>query len=221
MKKKVPDTRRAKIILILSSLFPTGLTASECVKFAGWSVSHVSLAALNLIRSHHILLPRTETVSALLRQLQPSNCRVRIIRDEHRETDGGRKTQEVEVSHETEKAEVIEVSQNREMKRKGLRLPPGWRVLGVKTEARLETLGELHTCIKIDWKYKSPDGVVYHDLKAALKAVKKKITKYEKWEILKDKEVKILEAAPGYVTLKQQYDDELDQALERDVFAVR
>ena len=57
--------------------------------------------------------------------------------------------------------------------------------------------------------------------KAALKAVKKKITKYEKWEILKDKEVKILEAAPGYVTLKQQYDDELDQALERDVFAVR
>ena len=51
--------------------------------------------------------------------------------------------------------------------------------------------------------------------------VKKKITKYEKWEILKDKEVKILEAAPGYVTLKQQYDDELDEALERDVFAVR
>ena len=38
---------------------------------------------------------------------------------------------------------------------------------------------------------------------------------------MKDKDVKILEAAPAYVTLKQQLEDELDQALERDVFGVR
>ena len=94
-------------------------------------------------------------------------------------------------------------------------------MLGVKTERELVSAGERHSFIKIDWQYRSPDGNIYNDLKSALKASKKNLPKFEKWEVLKDKDVKILEAAPAYVTLKQQLEDELDQALERDVFGVR
>ena len=125
-----------------------------------------------------------------------------------------------QVSAEVE-SEVIEVSENREMKRKGIKLPRGWKVLGKKTETELECQGQQHRFIKIDWRFRSPEGIVYDDLKTALSVVKKNRSKFEKWEVLVNKQVKILEAAPAYVTLKQQLDDELDQALERDVFSLR
>ena len=107
------------------------------------------------------------------------------------------------------------------MKRKGIKLPRGWKVLGKKTETELECQGQQHWFIKIDWRFKSPEGIVYDDLKTAQSVVKKNRSKFEKWEVLVNKQVKILEAAPAYVTLKQQLDDELDQALERDVFSLR
>ena len=88
--------------------------------------------------------------------------------------------------------------------------------MGKKTETELERQGQQHRVIKIDWNFKSPDGTVYDDLKTALSVAKKSRSKFEKWEIMANKPVKILEAAPAYVTLKQQLDDELDD--DDDIF---
>ena len=196
----------------------SGLRVSQCFKFVGWSLSYINLTVVNLVKKNLILVPRKEAVSQLLHQLLSTNCSVRMTRLDPRKIE---KTVAVSGLPERGEEEVIEVVQNREMKRKGVRLGRGWRVVGVKTERELVSGGERHSFIKIDWQYRSPDGNIYNDLKSALKASKKNLPKFEKWEVLKDKDVKILEAAPAYVTLKQQLEDELDQALERDVFGVR
>ena len=193
---------------------------SDCLKFTGWTIKDVSLDAVKLIEKNLILLPRTEAFKQFLHQIQPANCHVNVSSDnpvvEQRE-----EPEPAEVDAEVE-PEAIEVTQNREMKRKGISLPRGWQVLGKKTETDLAGQGgEQHTFIKIVWRFRSPEGNIYDDLKTALAVVKKNSRKFEKWEILVNKQVKILEPAPAYVTLKQQFDDELDQALERDVFSLR
>ena len=193
---------------------------SDSLKFTGWRIQYVSLDAVKLILKDLILLPSKEVFKLFLHQIQPDNCHVDVSSDnpvvEQRE-----EPEPAEVDAEVE-PELFEVSQNREMKRKGIKLPRGWQVLGQKTETELAGQGgEQHKFIKIVWKFRSPEGNLYDDLKTALAVVKKNSRKFEKWEILVNKEVKILEPAPAYVTLKQQFDDELDQALERDVFSLR
>ena len=196
------------------------MAVSDCLRFTGWQIKYLSLAAVKLIQENLILVARKEEFKQFLQQIQPANCHVDVS-SKSPVVEQTEEPQPVEVDAEVE-TETIEVSQNREMKRKGIKLPRGWRVLGKKTETELECQGgEQHRFIKIDWKFKSPEGIVYDDLKTALAIVKKSSRKYEKWEILVDKQVKILEAAPAYVTLKQQLDAELDQALERDVFSLR
>ena len=77
---------------------------------------------------------------------------------------------------------------------------------------------------RIDWEFKSPEGKVYNDLKKVMSIVKQKqkASRYEKWEIYKSKKTCGIDAGSGqYVTLKQQFEDELDLALDTDVFAVR
>ena len=192
---------------------------SDCLKFAGWEIKHLSLDTVDLIQKNHILVPRKAVFKQFLHQIQPANCQVDISSDNPVEQ--SEQPEPAEVDAEV-KPETIEVSQNREMKRKGIKLPRGWQVLGRKAETELECQGgEQHKFIKIDWSFRSPEGVLYDDLKTALEIAKKNSRKFEKWEILVDKPVKILEAAPAYVTLKQQFDAELDQALERDVFSLR
>ena len=192
----------------------------DCLKFTGWHLKYLSLAAVRLIQKNGILVPKTEVFKQFLHQIQPANCHVDVSRNNPVEESGEQEPESAQVSAEVE-PEVIEVSQNREMKRKGIKLPRGWKVLGKKTETELECQGQQHRFIKIDWRFKSPEGIVYDDLKTAQSVVKKNRSKFEKWEVLVNKQVKILEAAPAYVTLKQQLDDELDQALERDVFSLR
>ena len=198
----------------------SGLRVGDCLKFTGWDLKHLSLAAVQLIQRNLIPVSKAKVFKLFLHQIPPTNCYVDLSRKipvDQRKDD---ETEPAQVDAEDE-LEAIEVSQNREMKRKGIRLPRGWKVLGKKTETELERQGQQHRVIKIDWKFKSPDGTVYDDLKTALSVSKKNRSKFEKWEIMANKPVKILEAAPAYVTLKQQLDDELDEALERDVFSLR
>ena len=193
---------------------------SDCLKFTGWQIKHLSLEAVNLIQKNQILVARREVFKQFLHQIQTANCQVDVSNNPvHLEQSEEPQLAEEDAQFEPE---TIAVSQNREMKRKGISLPRGWQVLGKKTETELECPGgEQHKFIKIDWRFRSPEGIVYDDLKTALAIVKKNSRKFEKWEILANKQVKILEAAPAYVTLKQQFDAELDQALERDVFSLR
>lgn len=75
---------------------------------------------------------------------------------------------------------------------------------------------------RIDWEFKSPEGKVYNDLKKVMSLVKQKASRYEKWEVYRSKKTSGIDAGSGhYVTLKQQFEDELDLALDTDVFAVR
>ena len=116
---------------------------------------------------------------------------------------------------EAPEEDVYEVTQTREMKRKGIRLPKGWKILGKRTESEIESHGESYKYFRIDWQFKSPSGKVYSNLKQALSVIKQNAAKYERWEVSKPKR------SEKYVTLKQQYEDELDRALDVDVYAVR
>ena len=78
--------------------------------------------------------------------------------------------------------ERFEVSQTREMKRKGLRLPRGWKVFGVKKEAKIESNGGCYSYFRIDWEYRSPAGKIFTDLKKVLSLVKQTTPRFERWE---------------------------------------
>ena len=76
---------------------------------------------------------------------------------------------------------------------------------------------------RIDWQYRSPDGKLYNNLKTVLSVIRQKCVKYERWELVAPvtKEKSETHGKSQYVTLRQQYEDELDRALDTDVFAVR
>lgn len=142
-----------------------------------------------------------------------------------------KREREVEIVEDT--VEMFEVKQTREMKRKGIKLPRGWKIFGRKRESETKSNGHVYQYFRIDWQFKAPDGKSYKSLKKALDVVKHN-TRHEKWEVFKPKSKpappppsisprKILETfSPNsdYVTLKKQAEQELDLELEKDVFAL-
>ena len=129
-----------------------------------------------------------------------------------------------------DKVEMFEVKQTREMKRKGMKLPRGWKIFGRKRESETKSNGHVYQYFRIDWQFKAPDGKTYKSLKKALDVVKHN-TRYEKWEVVKprNKAPPPPTAAshkheeddtPEYVTLKRQVEEELDLELEKDVYGL-
>ena len=129
-----------------------------------------------------------------------------------------------------DKVEMFEVKQTREMKRKGIKLPRGWKIFGRKRESETKSNGHIYQYFRIDWQFKAPDGKIYKSLKKALDVVKHN-TRHEKWEVVKPRNKapphpaaaspKINEdEKPEYVTLKRQVEEELDLELEKDVYAL-
>ena len=111
-----------------------------------------------------------------------------------------------------DKVEMFEVKQTREMKRKGIKLPRGWKIFGRKRESETKSNGHIYQYFRIDWQFKAPDGKIYKSLKKALDVVKHN-TRHEKWEVVKPRNKapphpaaaspKINEdEKPEYVTLK-------------------
>ena len=123
---------------------------------------------------------------------------------------------DLESSEGEERVEQICVTQTREMRRKGVKLPRGWKIFGTKKETNIDSHGDSYSYISIDWKYTSPDGRVFTDLKKVLSAIKQNTPKFERWEVAAPKK----SGSERYVTLKEQFDDELDRILDEDVFAV-
>lgn len=80
---------------------------------------------------------------------------------------------------------VFEVTQTREMKRKGIRLPRGWKILGTRIESEIQSNGESYNYFRIDWHFKSPEGKIYTNLKKVLSVIRQNCAKYERWEVVK------------------------------------
>ena len=139
--------------------------------------------------------------------------------------------------------DVFEVNQTREMKRKGIRLPKGWKIYGIKKLYEISNNGESYqyfryvyvfksflseiifvTLCRIDWEFKSPEGRVYQNLKKVLAIIKQRsASRFEKWEVGKPSINQNRSTSIGehYRRLKQQYEEELDRVLDADVFSVR
>lgn len=129
-----------------------------------------------------------------------------------------------------DKVEMFEVKQTREMKRKGIKLPRGWKIFGRKRESETKSNGHVYQYFRIDWQFKAPDGKIYKSLKKALDIVKHN-TRHEKWEVVKPRNKlhppqaplspkKDEDSACEYITLKRQVEEELDLKLETDVYSL-
>jgi len=130
-----------------------------------------------------------------------------------------------------DKVEMFEVKQTREMKRKGIKLPRGWKIFGRKRESETKSNGHVYQYFRIDWQFKAPDGKNYKSLKKAMDVVKHN-TRHEKWEVVKPKSKvgppvspkktveSLISPNSEYVTLKKQVEEELDLELERDVYSL-
>ena len=186
---------------------------SDCLKFFGLKIDFISLDVA------HELVPKDTELGKQLSQLLPNNCYI----------DASKRTKDVPVSTTTTDSETTGkdlsesfiVTQTREMKRKGIRLPKGWKIIGTKTESETKSNGESYNYIRIDWIYKAPSGKCFKDLKKVLSYIKQNSSKFEKWEVKKPQQSNTsTENPPHHKTLKQQYEDELDSLLEKDVFAL-
>ena len=88
----------------------------DCLKFTGWDLKHLSLAAVQLIQKNLIPVSKAKVFKQFLHQIPPTNCYVDLSRKipvDQRKDD---ETEPAQVDAEDE-LEVIEVSQNREMMR--------------------------------------------------------------------------------------------------------
>ena len=73
------------------------------------------------------------------------------------------------------KAETFIVTQTREMKRKGIKLPRGWVIEGTKRESEARSHGQVYTYFRLDWTFQSPDGKKFRSLKTALAAARQQV----------------------------------------------
>jgi len=166
-----------------------------------------------------------------VKKLLPKSPEKRRIKDAH--------IIPVELS-EGSKMESFEVKQTREMKRKGIKMPRGWRVFGKRRVSEAKSEGNVYQYFRIEWQFRSPDGKNFRSLKRAMEEVKKH-PRREKWETVKTKQGQSGKgpqvesatgrrslssqagrkcAGPSYLTLKDQVEHELDLQLEKDVYSL-
>ena len=56
--------------------------------------------------------------------------------------------QTVKIQMTDPRADVFEVTQTREMKRKGIKLPRGWKIFGVKRQSEISNNGESYQYLR-------------------------------------------------------------------------
>ena len=143
-----------------------GWNISDCFQFSGWDLDYIRLELAEMI------LPKGSKLAEMIRQLlvkdlhifvqllkvpfKPSRSSVNAALRSNEEKTGNMNQERdpvplileqeedeiVEYQQPDFPADVLEVAQTREMKRKGIKLPKGWKIVGVKRQSEICNNGE-------------------------------------------------------------------------------